>query len=209
MTELVTAQEISSERPLAWRLAHDARVRYVLLVGGACGRVLRRGADRLRAEVHRGGRGDRLAAGRRRHRVPLPGRLEPVARGRPGRSACEPVRDAPDRLRHRADDRQHARSAGRGVSDPSARAQRASAGQRGWSVRPPRRDLRGHRGQRDDRAHLVAPRPRAVDIGTCLTSGTPGGSVTPRARSSSSRSPSPGGSRSSCPGRGRESPKEL
>ena len=44
---------------------------------------------------------------------------------------------------------------------------------------------------------------------TCLTSGTPGGSGTPRARSSSSRSRSPGGSRSSCPGRGRESPKEL
>ena len=32
MTELVTAPELASERPLAWRLAHDARVRYVLLV---------------------------------------------------------------------------------------------------------------------------------------------------------------------------------
>ena len=37
MTELVTAREIPSERPLAWRLAHDARVRYVLLVGALAG----------------------------------------------------------------------------------------------------------------------------------------------------------------------------
>ena len=37
MTELVTAREITSERPLAWRLAHDARVRYVLLVGTLAG----------------------------------------------------------------------------------------------------------------------------------------------------------------------------
>jgi signal transduction histidine kinase len=37
MTELVTVREISSERPLAWRLAHDARVRYVLLVGALAG----------------------------------------------------------------------------------------------------------------------------------------------------------------------------
>jgi len=32
MTELVTAPELAAERPLVWRLAHDARVRYVLLV---------------------------------------------------------------------------------------------------------------------------------------------------------------------------------
>ena len=31
MAELVSAREIPSERPLAWRLAHDARVRYVNL----------------------------------------------------------------------------------------------------------------------------------------------------------------------------------
>ena len=37
MTEFVTAREIPSERPLAWRLAHDARVRYVLLVGALAG----------------------------------------------------------------------------------------------------------------------------------------------------------------------------
>ena len=37
MTELVTAREIPSQRPLAWRLAHDARVRYVLLVGALAG----------------------------------------------------------------------------------------------------------------------------------------------------------------------------
>ena len=37
MTELVTAREIPSERPLALRLAHDSRVRYVLLVGALAG----------------------------------------------------------------------------------------------------------------------------------------------------------------------------
>ena len=37
MTELVTAREIRSERPLARRVAHDARVRYVLLVGALAG----------------------------------------------------------------------------------------------------------------------------------------------------------------------------
>src|SRR6476620_10533776 len=37
MTELVTAREIPSERPVAWRLAHDSRVRYVLLVGALAG----------------------------------------------------------------------------------------------------------------------------------------------------------------------------
>ena len=37
MTELVTAREISSERPLALRLARDSRVRYVLLVGALAG----------------------------------------------------------------------------------------------------------------------------------------------------------------------------
>jgi len=31
MTELVTAREVSSERSVAWRLAHDSRVRYVVL----------------------------------------------------------------------------------------------------------------------------------------------------------------------------------
>ena len=109
MTEFVTAREIPSERPLAWRLAHDARVRYVAARRHARRRVLRRGADRLRAEVHRRGRGDRLAAGRRRDRLPVPGRPEPLARGRPGRPAREPVQRAPGRLRDRADDRQHAR----------------------------------------------------------------------------------------------------
>jgi signal transduction histidine kinase len=37
MTELVTAREISSERPLARRLAHNARVRYVVLVCALAG----------------------------------------------------------------------------------------------------------------------------------------------------------------------------
>jgi len=37
MTELVTAPELGAERPLAWRLAHDARVRYVLLVCALAG----------------------------------------------------------------------------------------------------------------------------------------------------------------------------
>ena len=37
MAELVSAREIPSERPLARRLAHDARVRYVLLVGALAG----------------------------------------------------------------------------------------------------------------------------------------------------------------------------
>ena len=37
MTELVTAREIRSQRPLARRVAHDARVRYVLLVGALAG----------------------------------------------------------------------------------------------------------------------------------------------------------------------------
>ena len=37
MTDLVTAREIPSERPLARRLAYDARVRYVLLVGTLAG----------------------------------------------------------------------------------------------------------------------------------------------------------------------------
>jgi signal transduction histidine kinase len=37
MTELVTAREIPSERSVAWRLAHDSRVRYVLLVGALAG----------------------------------------------------------------------------------------------------------------------------------------------------------------------------
>src|SRR5262245_3979259 len=31
MTEVATAREIRSERPLLWRLAHDSRVRYVVL----------------------------------------------------------------------------------------------------------------------------------------------------------------------------------
>ena len=37
MTDLVTAREILAERPIAWRLAHHARVRYVLLVGALAG----------------------------------------------------------------------------------------------------------------------------------------------------------------------------
>jgi signal transduction histidine kinase len=37
MTELVTAPELAAERPLAWRLTHDARVRYVLLVFALAG----------------------------------------------------------------------------------------------------------------------------------------------------------------------------
>jgi signal transduction histidine kinase len=37
MTELVTAREIPSERHLAWRLARDSRVQYVLLVGALAG----------------------------------------------------------------------------------------------------------------------------------------------------------------------------
>ena len=37
MTDFVSAREIPSERPLAWRLAHNAHVRYVLLVGALAG----------------------------------------------------------------------------------------------------------------------------------------------------------------------------
>src|SRR5881409_3282233 len=37
MTELVSAREIPSERSVAWRLAHDSRVQYVLLVGALAG----------------------------------------------------------------------------------------------------------------------------------------------------------------------------
>ena len=37
MTELVTAREFPSKRPVAWRLAHDSRVQYVLLVGALAG----------------------------------------------------------------------------------------------------------------------------------------------------------------------------
>jgi signal transduction histidine kinase len=37
MTELVTARKIPSERSVAWRLAHDSRVRYLLLVGALAG----------------------------------------------------------------------------------------------------------------------------------------------------------------------------
>ena len=165
MTELVTAREIPSERPLAWRLAHDARVRYVLLVGALAGAYYGAAQIGYDAEVHGCGRGDRLAAGRRRDRLPLPRRPEAVAGGGPGRPAREPVRDAPGRLCDRADDREHARGGGRRVPDPAARAERPSARQRGRSLRPARRDLRGHRGQRDDRAPLVAPRRRAVDVG--------------------------------------------
>jgi len=33
MTDLVTARELPSQRPLAWRVGHDSRVRYVVLVG--------------------------------------------------------------------------------------------------------------------------------------------------------------------------------
>ena len=208
MTELVTAREIPSERPVAWRLAHDARVRYVLLVGALAGAYYGAAQIGYDAEVHRCGRGDRLVAGRRRHRLPLSRRPEAVARGRPGRPAREPVRNAPGRLCHRADDREHARGAGRRVSDPAARAERSSARQRGRSLRPARRDLRRHRGQRDDRAACPCASATCCRRRTCRTSGTPGGSATPRARSSSFRSPSPGGSRSNCPGRGRESPKE-
>jgi signal transduction histidine kinase len=37
MTELVTARKIPSERSVAWRLAHDSRVQYLLLVGALAG----------------------------------------------------------------------------------------------------------------------------------------------------------------------------
>ena len=82
-----------------------------LLVGALAGAYYGAAQIGYDAEVHRRGRGDRLAAGRRRDRIPLSGRPEPVARGRPGRPAREPVQHAPDRLCHRADDREHARGA--------------------------------------------------------------------------------------------------
>ena len=37
MTDLVSVPEIPAERSLAWRLAHDARVRYVVLVATLAG----------------------------------------------------------------------------------------------------------------------------------------------------------------------------
>jgi signal transduction histidine kinase len=37
MTDLVSVRELPSERSVAWRLAHDSRVRYVLLVGALAG----------------------------------------------------------------------------------------------------------------------------------------------------------------------------
>src|SRR5262245_18400029 len=37
MTDLVSVQELPAERSVAWRLAHDSRVRYLLLVGVLAG----------------------------------------------------------------------------------------------------------------------------------------------------------------------------
>ncbi len=191
------------------RLAHDARVQYVLLVGALAGAYYGAAQIGYTLKFTGRGRGDRLVAGRRRDRLPLSRRLEPVARGGPGRPAREPVRDAPGRLCHRADDREHARGAGRRVSDPAARPQRSSARQRGRSLRPPRRDLRGYRGQRDDRAPLVAPRQRAVDVGPAARLAH---LVARRHRGRARRRPARPrlvAAARTRPGRGRESPKEL
>src|SRR6185312_167522 len=37
MTDLVSVHEIPAERSIAWRVAHDARVRYVVLVAALAG----------------------------------------------------------------------------------------------------------------------------------------------------------------------------
>ena len=120
--------------------------------------VLRRGAGRLRVRVRRSGRRHRLAAGRRRDRLPLPRRGRPVA-GRAGRRPPgQRLLGAAHRLRGRPDVRQSARGAGRDAADAPADPARRAAGQ----CRGPRADGRGDGrrggGQRDRRRAVAAPR---------------------------------------------------
>ena len=139
MTELVTAREIPSERPVARRLA-DARVRYVLLVGALAGAYY--AAAQIGYSSSSPGRGgDRLAAGRRRDRVPLPRGPEAVAGRVVGDLLREPSTQCPGRLA-RLDRRSAIRwKCRRGLPDPQARAERASTRQRGRGLRPAGRYL--------------------------------------------------------------------
>ena len=209
MTELVTAREIPSERPLAWRLAHDARVRYVLLVGALAGAYY--GAAQIGYELKFTGAVAAI--------VWLPVGVG-IAFLYLGGLSLWPGVVLGDLLANQYETLPVGSAIGqtigntlevrrRRVSDPAARAERSPAGQRGRSLRPARRDLRGHRGQRDDRAPLACASATCCRRRTCRTSGTPGGSATQPARSSSFRSRWPGGGLSTCPGRGRGSLKAL
>src|SRR6478735_8884938 len=125
MTELVTAREIPSERHLAWRLAHDSRVQYVLLVGALAGAYY--GAAQIGYAVKFSGAVAAI--------VWLPVGVGISFLYLRGLSLWPGV------LGDRANDRQHAGMRRRGLFDPQARPERTPTRQRDRGLRPACRHL--------------------------------------------------------------------